>query len=126
MDLNTLKPVERTIEIVHPTTGKELNIKVSLISISDERLAKVKRRIQDEKLRLEARGKNFKSEDIEENRNILIFGAMTGWEWSKDAKFNGEKPAFNLKTVTEILTALPWFREQLEEAISDEQAFFLT
>lgn len=124
MDLSELKPSERFIEILNPKTGLELGVKVSLISINDDKLKKVKRRIQDEKLRLEARGKSFKSEDIEENRNTLIFNALSGWEWSGDTKFHGEKPAFTEKNVKAVINELSWFREQLEEAISDEQAFF--
>lgn len=124
MDLSTLKPVERTIEILNPVNGQEIGVRISLVSINDERLKKVKRRIQDEKLRLEARGKNFKSEDIEENRNVLIFNAITGWDWSGDTNFHGEKPVFNLKNITDVMNELPWLREQVEEAISDEQAFF--
>lgn len=124
MDLNNLKPVERIIQIVNPVNGQELGVKVSLLSITDSKLLKVKRRIVDEKLRLEARGKIFKSEDIEENGNALIFNAMTGWEWSGDATFKGKKPVFDMKTVVEILTELPWFKKQIEEALEDEQAFF--
>lgn len=124
MDLNNLKPVERIIQIVNPVNGQELGVKVSLLSITDSKLLKVKRRIVDEKLRLEARGKIFKSEDIEENGNALIFNAMTGWEWSGDATFKGKKPVFDMKTVLEILTELPWFKKQIEEALEDEQAFF--
>lgn len=129
MDLSELKPLERNVEILHPKTDVEVGIKVSLLSINDDKLKKIKRRIQDDKLRLEAKGKNFKSEDIEENRDKLIFNAVTGWAWGKDASgkettFNKEKPAFNQKNFNDVMKALPWFRDQLEEAISDEKAFF--
>lgn len=129
MDLSQLKPAERIVDILNPKTDAELGIKVTLISINDDKLKKIKRRIQDDKLRLEARGKNFKSDDIEENRNKLIFSAITGWMWGKDASgeevtFKGEKPDLNQKNFNAIITELPWFREQLEEAISDEKAFF--
>lgn len=124
MDLSDLKSGERFVEILHPKTDLEIGVKVSLVSINDPKLKKIKRRIQDDKLRLESRGKNFKSEDIEENANKLIFNAVTGWEWNKDATFKKEKPAFNQKNFNEVMQTLPWFRDQLEEAISDEKAFF--
>ena len=124
MDITELKPTERFIEIVHPANGKELGIKVSILSINDVKLKKIKRRIQDERLRLEARGKSFKSEDIEENLNDVLFNAITGWEWYGDVDFNGEKPLFNQKNVKDVFEELPWFKTQVEEAITDEQAFF--
>ena len=126
MDLKDIKPSGRDIQITHPATDEELGITVSVLSISDPAMHKIKRKIQDERLALERRGKNFKSDEIEENRNILTLSAMTGWKWSKDAKFNGEKPEFNRKNVLAVFNELPWFRDQVEEAVSDESAFFQT
>jgi len=126
IDLNSVKPVERVIEILHPATGQELGIRVSILSITDPKLKKIKRRVQDERLRLEARGKAFKSEDVEENLNAIVFNAMVGWEWYGDVCFNSEKPAFNQRMVKEVFEELPWFKSQIEEAIGDEQAFFQT
>ena len=125
MDLSDLKPMERFVEIVHPKTDIELGIKVSLLSINDPALKKIKRSILNEKNRLEARGKTFKAEDIEENTKKLIFAAVTGWVWDKNMTFKGDKaPEFNSKNFDEVMKELPWFSLQLEEAISDEKAFF--
>jgi len=124
MDIKDLKPVERVIEIVHPVTGENIGIKVSLLSLKDERMKRIKRKLVDERLMLESKGKTLKSEDIERNGDVLLFNAMTGWEWYGDITFNGEKPAFNRKNVMEILDQLVFFKDQLEEAINDEQAFF--
>ena len=128
MDISELKPAdERVIEITHPGTGDPIGVRVSLMSITDARMVKIKRKIQDERLRLEARGKNFKADDIEENRNELSFRAMTGWEWYDGANFKGDKnPVFNRATVDTVLTELPWFRDQIEEGVSDEKSFFTT
>ena len=124
MDLSTLKPAERLVEILNPKTDVELGVKVTLLSINDDKLKKIKRRIQDDKLRLEARGKNFKAEDIEENRNTIIFAALTGWVWDKGVTFKGTTPEFNQRIFNDVMNTIPWFRDQLEEAISDEKAFF--
>lgn len=126
MDLLSLTPVERIVPILHPVTKVELGITVSLMSLQDERMKKIKRRILDEKLRLQSRGKDFKAEEIQENGNLIIFSAMTGWEWSGDATFNNEKPAFNQANVFKVFEKLPWFRAQLDEALNDEEAFFPT
>jgi hypothetical protein len=131
MELSELKPSERMIEILTPGTKQELGVRVSILHIDDERLKKLKRQFQDERNRLEARGKQFKAETIEENLNELTYAAMTGWEWyspTKDPKdlpkFNGSVPEFNKKNVFEIFETLPWFRNQIGEEMGDDQAFF--
>lgn len=129
MDFSELKPSERIIDILHPKTKARTGIKVSILSMEDDRVKKVKRRILDDRLRLEARGKNFKSDDIEENKMALMFAVVTGWEWGKDddgddAFFNKEKPVFTLAKFREILDALPWLAAQIQEAVSDDESFF--
>lgn len=124
MDFSELKPTERVVDILHPKTGEETGIKIMLVSLEDDRTKRARRKIQDERLRLEARGKGFKSDDLEENSMLLLHAAITGWEWAGDALWKGEKPTFNLKMVKEILTELPWLRSQIERALEDESAFF--
>lgn len=126
MDLSTLKPSNRTIQIVHPATGEPIGLSVTLVALSDERLKKVKRRIQDDRLRLDARGKHFKSDDVEENTYELLYNAMTGWEWHNDCNFKNEQPVFNKVNVEAVLKELPWVRDQIDEALGDEKAFFQT
>lgn len=139
MDISTLTPKERIVEILNPATDAPIGIRVSLISISDPRMKKIKRKIQDAKLRLDARGKSFKAEDIEDNTNETIFSALTSWEFynptgktgdkgydaDAHASYRGDKsPAFNQKNVYAILNELEWFADQLAEAIGDQKAFF--
>jgi len=126
MDIAEIQPSERMIEIHHPADETALmGIRVTLISITDPRMKTIKRKIQDAKLKLDAKGKNFKSEDIEENANAMLFQAMTGWDWyGKDATFKGKKPAFDRASVFDVLTTVEWFADQLTEAITDEKAFF--
>lgn len=125
MDISELVPTERVIEILDPKTDEPLGIRVSLMSISDERLVKLKRKFQDERFKLEARGKTLKGEDLDDNSNDLAFSAMTGWEWyGKDVSFLGQKPAFLKPEVLKVFTKLYWFREQILAAISEERSFF--
>jgi len=124
MDLSEIKPVERMIDIIHPSTGEEVGLKVTVVSIDDERLKRVKRKIQDESIRLQNKNKSFKAEDIEDNRLKLVFAAMTSWQWVGEATFHGEKPEFNLKNVKELFKELPWVQEQIENEVSDQAAFF--
>lgn len=129
MDFSTLITNERMIEIVHPKSGEPTGIKVSILAMQDPKLKKIRRRILDDKLRLEARGKNFKAEDVEDNVDTLLINAMTGWDWGKDvngeeATFKGAKPDFTPAKIREVFRTLPWFMNQIDEAVGDEKAFF--
>lgn len=124
MDLSNIKPVERMIDILHPSTGEKIGVTVTVLSINDERMAAVKRRIQNKKIELDRRGKTFKVDDLEENEMELLTTAITGWNWEGDVDFHGEKPAFNEKNVKAVLKELTWFKQQIMEAVGDEKAFF--
>lgn len=131
MDIANLKPVERTIEIVHPATGEPIGIRVGLVSLDDDRLRKVRRAITDERMRLEQRGKSFKSEDIEENARKLLYTAVIKWEWysvsgkkEDTCNFNGEVPELTQKNFYAVIDALPWLATQLNEAIGETKGFF--
>lgn len=124
MDISKIRPNERVIDILSPKTGKELDIKVSIISLKDPKMLKIKRNLLNKRLVLEKKGKFFDCDDVEENEITILLNAVTGWVWGKDASFNGEKPEFNEKNFRNIVKELPWFKEQLMEAIGDDQAFF--
>lgn len=125
MDIAKLKPSERVVEIKSPKDNETpLGIRVTLVSISDPKLKGLKRRIQDARLKLEAKGKNFKAEQIDENRKELAFNAMTGWDWYGDVDFRGKKPDFNQATVFAVFDEADWFLRQIETEISEEQSFF--
>lgn len=145
MDISTVKPNESILDIVHPGKGGEqLGIRVGVRSLHDDALKKIKRRIQDESLNLQKRGKVFSSEQIDTNRNALVFAAMTFWLWEKpllepervegdktipavygdEPTFHGEKPTFNQAMVFKVFDELPWFRDQIEERVDDTKVFF--
>lgn len=124
MDISNLKPVERIIEIVHPATGEKLGITVSVLSLNDERMAQIRRKIQNKRIELEKRNKTFKADDLEENELELLVAGITGWSWDGEITYHDEKPVFNEKNVKSVLKELPWFKDQIMEAIGDEKAFF--
>lgn len=123
MDFSEVKLSERVIDILHPKTGEETGIKVSLVSVEDAKLKHIKRKIRDERMRLEARGKSFKSEDEEDNLDKILFTAMTGWVWGGEAIWRGQKPEFNLKNVKDVFENFISFRQQVAEAVEDTSAF---
>lgn len=140
-DISNIKTGERAVEINHPGTGEKLGLRVNLVSIDDDRLVKIKRKITDKRLYLEARGKTFKAEEIEENRTDLLIAAITGWEWYKqeavkDDKgkvikdevecptFHGEVPDFNRRNVLAVISELGWFGDQVNAEIGEVSSFF--
>ena len=132
VDLANMQPSERTIEILDPGSKRPVGVRVTVVSIDDDKLTKVKRAITDKRLYLEQRGKSFKSEDIEENRNNILLASITGWEWynpdpsdaANHAMFNGEVPEFNRRNVANVITTLRWFGDQINEAIGETESFF--
>lgn len=123
MDLATLKPVERIVEIVLPTTGENAGVRVNLLPMTDPKIEKVKRQIQNKSLALHSRGKSFNADDVAENEKDLLLAAVVGWEWY-GADFHNEVPAFTPQKVAEVFQELPWFKAQIIEALDDEKAFF--
>ena len=139
MDIAQIKPHSRTIEILDPRTDEPIGIRITLCSIDDDRLKAARRAINDEALRLQQRGKAFKSIEVEANTNKLLFGAAEGWEWYNptgqegDAGYNpavrpdlhgDENPTFNQKNFIDLITSAVWARKQINEALDEEKAFF--
>jgi hypothetical protein len=148
-ELANIKPAETILVIVHPRTLEMIGIKVPLLSLDDETLKAVKKKIQNQASVLSRRGKSFDADQIEANHNLICFTAMTGWDWSgvevvdeperregetiipakthlEPTLFHGEKPAFNQTMVYKVFDELPWFRDQISEKIGDTASFFQT
>ena len=123
MDISTLTPNERIIEIKHPANDENLGIRVTIVSLNDNKTKQIRRQFINKRLELEKKGKSFKADDIEENETDLLIASMTGWDWY-DAEFHGEKLEFNENNVKKVFHELPWFKDQVSEAVSDEKAFF--
>lgn len=131
MDISAIVPSERIIEIKHPKTENKIGVRISLVSMNDPKVKGIKRRIENEKIKLDQRGKSFTAEKIEENKNLLIFESMTGWEWyspsgkkEDEATFKGRKPEFTKNDVFEVLNTLSWFGDQIVSALNEETDFF--
>ena len=109
MDISTLIPSERIIEIEHPVSKELLGIRVNIISLNDDRLKQIRRKFINKRIELEKRGKSFKADDIEANEIELLLACITGWDWYGETDFKGSKPEFNEMNVRNVLTSLSWF-----------------
>lgn len=125
-DINSIHIVERIIEIKYPDDEtKLLGVRVGLKSINDPSMKHVKRSITNRRLSLEAKGKHFKADEIEDNRDNIVFDAMTSWEWYNCKFIDGSlNPPFNKKNALDTFEKHYWFRNQLDEALAEEERFF--
>jgi hypothetical protein len=123
MDIANLKPQTRTIEILHPATKENLGIRVEVLSLEDSKISTQRRKIANQKMQLEQRGKTFKAEDVETNLNELLFATIVSWDWY-DADFNGEVLSLTHANVMKVFKELPWFKDQLAEVVGDTESFF--
>jgi hypothetical protein len=137
-DIADIKSSDRTVEALHPGTGTPVGIRLTIMSVEDERLKSLRRKFIDDRQYAEARGKTLKAEQIEENQITLNTAAITGWEWynptgkegdkgyDPDAMpdFHGEVPEFNKKNVRAVMTEVEWLRFFITNEFSDTKAFF--
>lgn len=123
MEISTLKPNDRIIEIKHPATDEPVGIRFNIVSLNDDDMKQARRKIINKRLDFEKRGKNFKASDVEENELDLVIAAVKSWEWY-DATFHNEVPAFNENNIRKVFEELPWIKDQVAEAVGDDKAFF--
>jgi hypothetical protein len=121
MDISTIAPVGRPIEIKHPATHQPTGLVLHLLPFTDPKVKAVQRKITN--ARLNRRNQKLTAEQIEANSIEIAMAAVSGWEWKGDASFNGQKLAFdrdNLRTVLSV----DWIRSQVDEELGDESGFF--
>lgn len=133
-----LKTGAKTLEILHPGTQEPIGIRVFHVHIDDEKMQTLKRSITNRRNQLEARGKGFKFDEVEENMHNLIRTGVTGWEWynptgkegdegyDPDAMpdFNGEILEYNTKNLMTMVKGYPWFKDQISVSMGDLAGFF--
>lgn len=138
MDIANIKTGDRTVEILNPVTDAPLGIRWTIMHTDDDRLKPIRRRIQNDRNALEAKGKWAKADEVEANKFALMFGASLGWEWynptgkpgdegydpEQAPVFHDEVPTFNQRNVIAVLKELPWIDAQLQEAFGETKDFF--
>lgn len=138
VDITSIKPIERTVEINHPGTHAPIGLRVFLISMNDDRMKALKRNITKKRMELEKRGKVFSVDDIEENTRNLVYGVTTGWEWYNPTgnlgdtdydeaamlDFHGEQPEFNIRNFNRVYDEIDWFGTQIQTEVQQDEEFF--
>lgn len=120
-DLSTIVATERTIDIKHPRTGQPVGLRITLLPNSHPNVRAASRKALNE--RLTNRNKAT-AERIESVRMDLLVAAIDGWEWRGDLTFRGNKPEAEPAAIREVLAALPWVADQLDNEMGDQTEFF--
>lgn len=128
MEITQIKPLTVDVVILHPANNKPVGLTITVKAMEDDGVKQVQRRIADRRLKLGAKGQNFKAEDLEENAIVLIVAAAISWDWTEDAdgeigSFNGEQLDFNGVNVRKVLV-VDWIRSQVEDVLGDTSRFF--
>ncbi len=120
-ELTNIVAAERRLEILHPATEEPVGLVLLLLPDTHEQVKAAARKSLNE--RMSHRGK-VTAEQLEANRLSMLCASVGGWEWEGDLTFHGEKPAFQEKTLRQLLKELPWVGDQADAALSDRAAFF--
>lgn len=131
MDIASIKPTTRVVEIIDPRTKGNFGIKVEIKSLEDDALKTVRRSIQNQTLANESKNKAIKADELDANLVRIMVGSIQKWTWyqpegseSHPSFQNEEHPECTAKVIKELCDAVPWFKDQISEALSDTDSFF--
>lgn len=112
MDIATLVPKNKTIEITHPGTGENLGIRVVVRSPESDPVREYHR----------ARARDGAAADGAEFAAAVI----ASWDWyGEDISFKGSKsPKLDAETLRDLFKTLPWFENQIFAPVGDARSFF--
>lgn len=151
-DLSALDTIEAAnkgaeIELKHPVTKEGVGIFVTILGKDSETFRSYVKEETNARIRKNAmatrRGKEIDiptAEEAEERATDLLIICILGWRQelrkkSEDGKtvevvknkptitFKGQELAHNVQNARLLLTGLPWFRLQIDEAIGDIENF---
>lgn len=115
MDLSTLVPVERTVDVLHPKTNQPTGLKLTLAHESDPRVMDATRKVFDE-------ARTTGGVDPERGRKLTT-AHVVGWAWTGDANFNGQTPAFSAEALAEVCK-VPAVANAIFRAVNDDAGFY--
>lgn len=115
MDLSTLVPVERTVDVMNPKTNEPTGLRLTVAHESDPRVMEAARKIYDE-------ARIAGGLDPERGRRLTM-AHVVGWEWTGEAQFKGERPDFSQEKLAEVC-AVPPVSAAIFKAVNDDAGFY--
>lgn len=124
-DLATIKDsMEDSAEltILHPKTGEEMNIVITLASPDSEKYRKLSMAMRNKNLQYATKNRGMASaERLDEDALNLLVGATLDW---KGLSENGEVLECTPQNVRHVYTDFAWIREQVDAFLGDRKNFF--
>lgn len=120
MDIGEIKPIEQVIDVLHPKTGQETGLKLTICSAEDERVKSVQREQLDKRMK---GGKRRTVSQMESDNLDLLASSVVDLEWTGDANLHGEKPKHSKQVVKELLSQ-DWLRRQVDDAAGKTEDFY--
>lgn len=123
MDLSTISPITREIKILHPKTDQPTGLVIHLLPPSNKKVKAARDLAIQENIQAARRRITQSDADKEASAIKQLAPAVESWEWTGDAQFRGEKPAFNDANLCAVLK-IEWIRNQIDKELGDDAAFF--
>jgi hypothetical protein len=126
VDLSSLQQNDSAeIGILHPSTGEDLGITITVASID----SKTYRKAQHEQANAQigqmaakgAKGVAVTAEVVEERGLALLTKCTLGW---RGVEFEGKTLECTPENVRMVYDQFPWIREQVDRAIANRSHFF--
>ena len=123
MDLKSLKFETSTdIRIIHPTTGQDLDIVITVASADSDVFRNAELRRTQNRLNKVQRGarRALTAEANEADSLDILISCTLGW---KGVELEGVPLPFTPDNVRSVYQEFPWLRQQVDEAIVDRSNF---
>ena len=125
MDLNTIKTIDRDVNLAHPKTGEDLGLVFHLRAPDSDEVESVNRAWQNKRLHPKSRNKAITSEELEVVKDNRIKAAVMGWTWEDDElTLEGEQPEYSPQALRTMIKDHPWIRDFLADECEDLTSFF--
>ena len=109
------------MHVLHPVTGEELGIIITLIGTDSETHRKNLRRLTSSRLNRKGR-KPMSSEEAEEEALELLVGGTLGWKGAP-VVVDGVEVSFDRAAAKMLYKRFPWIREQADMFMCDRGNF---
>ncbi|HEY9819108.1 MAG TPA: hypothetical protein V6D20_25345 [Candidatus Obscuribacterales bacterium] len=129
-DLSKLKPEKDTVEVLikHPITDEDLlnddgtQMTITVYLPHSKEFKEASYEVQNRRLKAVQKNRGKVDLDAEKlDREALELEAKTIAAW--DITYGGKKPKLSLEAAKEVLSDLPWLRDQIAEAVANAQVF---
>lgn len=110
------------LTIVHPKTGENMNMVITLASPDSEKYRKLSMAMRNKNLQYATKNRGMASaERLDEDALNLLVGATLAW---KGVSENGELLECNPQNVRRVYSDFAWIREQVDTFLGDRKNFF--